>query len=241
MSEGGSPGSFARALAEQKRRIRHRRLWVGGIVGGVVLLVGFTLYALFFSPWFVVKQVSVEAGPLLTTERIQEAAAVRMGEPLVRVDLTAIDARVSDLIEVAGVAVRREFPDTVHITVTEREAVYERDTGTGFQWIDADGIAFHTADTRDGSRLVASVAEDDVRLLRDIATVVHWIPADVRLDVEGIEATAVDSIVLHLTDSREVIWGSAEDSQLKAEVLGTLLQVEAEVYDISAPMYPTTR
>lgn len=241
MNEGSSPGSFAQALAEQKRRTRTRRWWVGGIVGALVLLVGFGSYALFFSPWLVVKQVSVEAGPLLTPERVQESAAIRLGEPLVRVDLTAIEARVGDLIEVADVVVQREYPDTVHIAVAEREAVYERDTGTGFQWIDAHGIAFHTADTRDGTRLVATVAEDDVRLLRDVATVVQWIPPDVRLDVVGIEATAVDSIVVHLTDSREVIWGSAEESPLKAEVLGTLLQVEAEVYDVSAPMYPTTR
>lgn len=241
MGEEDSPGSFARALADRNRRVRKRRIRIAAIAGAVVGLAGFVVYALFFSPWLVVRHVEVEAGPLLGEDRVREVAAVPMGQPLVSVDLGAAGARVADLIEVAEVEVNRELPDGVRIRVTEREAVYERATDGGYQWIDADGIAFHTAGERDEEKLVATVAGDDVRLLRDVATVVHWIPPDVRLEVAEIEAAGVDSIVLHLSDSRQVIWGSAEDSQLKAEVLGTLLQVEAEVYDISAPMYPTTR
>ena len=99
----------------------------------------------------------------------------------------------------------------------------------------------HVAAERDEVRILATTSQDDQRLLRDVATVVHWIPSDVVPDVVGLGATAVDHITLQLTDDREVVWGSAEQSELKSEVLGTLLQVEASVYDVSAPTYPTTR
>lgn len=236
-----TPGAFARALAERKRRIRKRRIWIVSITAPLIVLVGFGFYAFFFSPWLVVKHVEVEAGPLLSVERVREVAAIALEEPLARVEVSAVTARLEALIEAAEVSVRREFPDTVAIRITEREAVYERDVDDGYQWIDFEGVAFHTATERDESKLLADIDSDDQRLLRDVATVVRWIPPDVRLEVTGVQAPAVDGITLSLTDGREVIWGSAADSELKSEVLGTLMQVEASVYDVSAPMYPTTR
>ncbi len=38
-----------------------------------------------------------------------------------------------------------------------------------------------------------------------------------------------------------VVWGAVEDSPLKAEVLGVLLQADAKVYDVSSPSTPVTR
>ena len=49
-------------------------------------------------------------------------------------------------------------------------------------------------------------------------------------------------VSLVLKDGREVVWGSAEESETKAEVLATLLAtVQAQVYDVSVPSKPTTR
>ena len=45
-----------------------------------------------------------------------------------------------------------------------------------------------------------------------------------------------------LKDGRTVVWGSAEESDTKAEVLATLLAtVQAQTYDVSVPSKPTTR
>jgi cell division protein FtsQ len=38
-----------------------------------------------------------------------------------------------------------------------------------------------------------------------------------------------------------VLWGSAEQGELKAQVLAALLQRRAGVYDVSAPELPTTQ
>jgi cell division protein FtsQ len=37
------------------------------------------------------------------------------------------------------------------------------------------------------------------------------------------------------------MWGSAEASERKAEVLTALMRLRAKVYDVSAPEAPTTR
>ena len=55
-------------------------------------------------------------------------------------------------------------------------------------------------------------------------------------------AEAVDRITLTLEGGRTLVWGSAEESELKAEVAAALFaSVEAEVYDVSAPRHPTTK
>jgi len=56
-----------------------------------------------------------------------------------------------------------------------------------------------------------------------------------------LQASAVDQIQVQLSDGDTVVWGSAEQSQLKAQVLSVLLSQEASVYDVSAPHAPTTR
>ncbi len=45
-----------------------------------------------------------------------------------------------------------------------------------------------------------------------------------------------------LRDEREVLWGSAEESELKAEVTDKLLAAQkAPFYDVSVPGNPTYR
>ena len=58
--------------------------------------------------------------------------------------------------------------------------------------------------------------------------------------VEHLEVETVDQITLVLRDGRQVVWGSAEDSEAKAEVLVALLKEPARRYDVSVPGQPTT-
>ena len=51
----------------------------------------------------------------------------------------------------------------------------------------------------------------------------------------------MDRIEIQLSDGDTIVWGSAEQSQVKAQVLSVLLSQEASVYDVSAPHAPTTR
>jgi cell division protein FtsQ len=50
----------------------------------------------------------------------------------------------------------------------------------------------------------------------------------------------VDQISLVLRDGRTVVWGSADESGLKAKVLAVLLRQRAQTYDVSVPGQPTT-
>jgi cell division protein FtsQ len=67
------------------------------------------------------------------------------------------------------------------------------------------------------------------------------LPAKVKRRVATIQARTPDGIRLQLTDGDTVVWGSAADSPLKAEVLTALLKQPATTYDVSAPHYPAVR
>ena len=75
----------------------------------------------------------------------------------------------------------------------------------------------------------------------EAAAVVSALPDDLAPRVDHVSVATVDQIELALRDGRTVVWGSAEDSAQKAEVLEVLLGQEASVYDVSVPSNPTTR
>lgn len=242
MSNTTSPGAFAKALQEQRRR-RNRRKLVGAVAGVLVLVLGgLGIWLLWFSDALAAREVRVSGAMLLDEQQVVDVAAVTLGEPLVSVDLQAVQERVMDLVQVAGVEVGRDYPSTVTIELTERTMVYQRLVGERYEWVDGDGVVFHATDVPQAGRVVATTAGDDPRLLADVATVVEHLPDAVSTRVVDVDARGVDEIVITLTDGDTVAWGSADESELKAEVLEVLLaQVEADVYDVSAPAYPTTR
>ncbi len=55
------------------------------------------------------------------------------------------------------------------------------------------------------------------------------------------EVETIDRIRLSCAGGRTVMWGSAEDSAQKAEVLAVLLGQDAREIDVSVPGRPTTR
>jgi len=243
VSEALTPGEFAKALQGKRDAERRRKLWLGGGLAAVVLLIGLGVYLAFFSTVLAANDVTVEGTTLLTADEVKEAAQVELGEPLLTQDLGAVTQRIENLAPVQSVAVSRQLPDTVAIAVTEREATYLRERDGAYDWIDPEGVAFHRTPEPVEGELLALVAdvEDGQRLLADVATVAASVPPEVRPEVVSIQADAVDRISLILDGGRTVVWGSAEESQLKAEVVAALLSVEAEVYDVSAPGHPTTK
>ncbi|WP_077347459.1 cell division protein FtsQ/DivIB [Tessaracoccus flavescens] len=241
MTQPLPPGAFAKALQDRREAERRRRLIIWGSVAGLVVVLGVGIWLALFSPVFAARQVVVDGTELLTPEQVTEAAAVELDVPLLRQDTEAIAQRVRDLAPVLDVEVHRDLPDTVRLDVTERELVYQLVRDEAVSWVDRDGVVFNT--TPKPTAGVVQVKSDDAddRLRRDIATVVANIPDDLRPQVSLLTAEAVDRIGFTLSDDREIVWGSAEESQLKGDVLAALLDVEAKVYDVSAPRHPTTK
>ncbi|CAA9380960.1 MAG: Cell division protein FtsQ [uncultured Nocardioides sp.] len=214
------------------------------VVAGVALIaaVATALWLVLFSATLSVATVEVGGNTLLSDERITRIAAVPEGEQLATVDLVDAARRVETLSEVVDAEVTRSWPDTVLITVTERVAVAVVELGGTIRGLDAEGIVFRRyAAAPPGLPRVQPQTSTGTDALKEAAGVVSALPSDLVARVDHVEVQTIDQITLVLRDGREVLWGSADESALKATVLARLLDVQqAQVYDVSVPGSPTT-
>lgn len=207
----------------------------------VVGLVGTSIWLVFFSATLQVKRVEVVGNELVSDGRIRERAAVPLGEQLALVDLDRADARVGSLAEVKSVDVTRTWPDGVRITVVERTAVAVVELAGRLRGLDPDGVVFRDyKKAPPGMPRVRPSSSAGTDALKEAATVVAALPQDLASRVDHVAVETVDQITLVLRDKREVLWGSAEESELKAEVVDKLLAAQkAPYYDVSVPGNPT--
>jgi cell division protein FtsQ len=229
--------AFSRRLWHRRLR-RLRPLIVLGALVGVVALAAWVLLG---SAWLTAKEVTVKGQHTLSDGKILAAANVDLGTPLLRLDLDAVDERVSALPAVAEASVHRAWPHTVAITVTEREPVAAVHRSSVWWVMDAEGVLFRRTTERAAELpLVAIGSRADDSVLREAASVVAGLPSDLVDRVRQLTASSMDSITLTLQDGREVRWGSAAETPEKVRVLSVLLTQRAKVYDVSVPAHPTT-
>jgi cell division protein FtsQ len=235
-------------VTRRSRRAFARREWARRwvtwkyVVAAVVLvgLVAGSLWLFLFSSVLAVKQVDVAGVDGLRPEQVRAAGAVSTGEPLARVDLDAVRTRVQALAEVRSAAVTRQWPDTIVIEVEERVAIAVVDIGGALRGLDREGVVFD--DFRQAPPGLPRVETDTGagrEALQEAADVVSALPDDLAARADHVEVATVDQISLVLRDGRTVLWGSAEESPLKAEVLVALLEGPGRAFDVSVPGRPT--
>ena len=223
-----------------RRWMRWKYVVVSVLLVAVVVTAG---WLVFFSATLAVSKVDVAGNQLLSDQKVLRIAAVPEGEQLAFVDLDDAARRVATLSEVKAVDVTRAWPDGVLITVTERTAIAVVDIAGKIRGLDAEGIVFRDYKSAPpGLPRVRPTTSAGTDALKEAAGVVAALPDDLAARVDHVEVQTIDQITLVLRDGRQVLWGSADESELKATVLVTLLQnQEAKVYDVSVPGSPVTK
>jgi cell division protein FtsQ len=112
------PRMAARGLAVRRDQHRRRRRWLITALLLVTVLVGAGLAAR--SPLLAVHQVVVRGARRTDATQVRAAARLSRHPPMLDVDLRAIGARVEALPWVARATIRREWPGTVTIALSER-------------------------------------------------------------------------------------------------------------------------
>jgi len=119
------------------------------------------------------------------------------------------------------------------------------DTSRGLELVDAAGVVIDRPETRpEGMPLIETEGGVAGEGFRAAAAVVRSLPADMRSQLERVTAATADDVRFDLVGGANVVWGSADDSGLKATVLARLMQAappdQVSRYDVSAPMSPVT-
>lgn len=215
--------------------------WGAALAASLVLVAAGWL--VLFSPLLAVRTVEVVGEDQVGEQTVLDAAAVRLGTPLLRLDVGGIADRVRSLDSVSEVEVTRQWPDLVRIEVVERRPVAVVRTEGGYGALGSDGEVFREVDRLppDLPLLTQSAgsAERDPSAAAALE-VVRELPPRLARRVATVSATSPDEVVLRLRGGAVVAWGGSAGSQRKAEVLLLLLPQHAERYDVSAPGAPVT-
>jgi cell division protein FtsQ len=242
--------SVDRATRRSRRRFARRqwrRRWLAWryvLVGVlVVAIVGLGVYAVWFSSWLAVDHIQVSGAQTVSDADIRDRSGIDQGEPLARVDVAGAERRIGSMAVVRSVSVTRQWPHGVLISIQEREPIAVVEIGGQLRGMDEDGVVFRTyKKAPPGLPRVETSIGTTSDALKEAAKVIAALPQELSLQVDHAEVETVDQISLVLKDGRVVVWGSADQSATKAEVLATLLAtVQAHVYDVSVPSKPTTR
>lgn len=211
------------------------------IIGAVIL----TVFAIFvnvvwFSSVFDVRSVRVFGTHFTTKSQVLQAAGIRVGQPIARVDVRGATERVGALPQVVSVDVRRGFPHSIVIEVHERIPIAAAaNADGGWSLVDRTGALFQVVSSRP-ERLTA--VEGYTERFRGIgARTAAAFPDWLRARVKVVRVLAPADIRLELRNGHQVVWGGEERAARKAQVLQSLLKVKARYFDVSAPDTPATR
>ena len=235
-------------FAERRRSERWRRasrvllgLLGVGVVAGVV-------WAIWFSSALAVNRIEIDGTTTLKPMDIRSQAAIRLGEPLARVDTVAIESRVAAMERIDQVDVSRHWPRTIRIEVVERKSIGWVMSGVAIRALDRYGVDFRSLRSEPKNLVEVRVETLDARkrqqALEGAAAVLELLRTDdpgLLKKVRYVRVASKDSVQLVLGKNRTVTWGSAAKGEQKLTVLRSLLRIKARGYDVSAPEQPTTR
>ena len=230
------PRLAAKAEIERGERRRRRLRWVGHAALGLVplLALGWTLL---LSGWFDVERVEVTGVERLAAAQVRAAAGVGPGTALAAVSPAEVARAVERLRPVADVTVRRSWPRTLQLAVTERTAVAGVAADGAVRLLDEDGVAFATEPALPAGVVRLEIGDGAARTRRAQAALdVHTsLPEELRAQVRVLQASSPSRVELLLDGGRTVVWGAPGDVGTKASATLALLPLGGSIVDVSTP------
>jgi cell division protein FtsQ len=219
-----------------QRSRRRRIVWLSSI-GAVILLIGGSVAAA-YSPLFAVEKITVAGATTLDAVAIEAALADQLGTPLALVDTSEVKAALLAFPLIETYALEARPPHDLTVRIVERTPVGVIRSDAGYTLVDAAGVALATtSDQPDGQPLLDIEGGVDSTAFESAGLVVRALPADVRAALTGVSATTADDVTLTLSTGLTVVWGSAEESGLKAFALSKAMGVNpgATSIDVTSP------
>ncbi|HEX7350118.1 cell division protein FtsQ/DivIB [Brachybacterium sp.] len=238
---------FRALVVGQPWRRRRRALIIGTTITALVLVAA--LLTAIFLPALQVRDVTVRGTGYVQEEAIRDAASPHLGGSVLLLPTGTLTDAIGDVPGVASVEVDRHWPDGARITITEAVpvAMLTRTDGTTAV-LDAAGEELPAA-AAEGATLVPLTVDggsaDPQGAAAAMSEVLSEIPSPLRGAVQEVTASSTSDVtlVIGLEDgsTKTVVWGDAQDAELKAEAVHALLGQPGGVIDVSSPVAPVTR
>ena len=195
-----------------------------------------------YSPILALRTIEVGGTSRVSADEVHAALSDQLGTPLALVDYEEVTEALGAFPLIRSFVTEAVPPNTLRVQIVEREPVGAVHADGVYQLVDPAGIVvLKSAEPVAGMPVIELAGEDtSSSRFETIVEVLLAMPQELLAQVDSITATTRDNVSLVLTGvGQRVSWGSAEDSERKAEVLGALIAItdpgrEGE-FDVSAP------
>lgn len=218
-----------------RKKIRRRIIFIILLSAAIISTA---LYIGYYSNLLIVKKIEVRGAQEVPVQFITETAQVTLNTQLLRIPTVAVVERLSAINQIGRAEVRRGWPSTLVIEVTERIPLAITDTPEGRFLVDNSGLAYLAAPADANFPLVSG--PDDVS--RSVS-ILAWqsFPEWLKAEVVSTNADNPNSIWFTLTSGRKVLWGDLNKSEEKSAVLKVLRRMAGSIYDVSIPEVPVVK
>lgn|SRR5690625_5174321 len=230
-------------LRGAKRRARLRTMALAA--AGAVVLAGL-VWLVVFSPVLALDADEIEisgTNEYITTTDVEELLTPYHGVPLIRIDSSGLREEITEHYAVKEVDLARVWPRGLMVSLDARVPVAASPKGEEYAFLDGDGVELGTSRKVPEGLPVIEVdhtAKDLPETLAAVLDVMDALPPGLLEQVKMVAADNPDEVEFTLDGGARVIWGSAMDLELKVSVLEILLEVPAEVYNVTSPLSPIT-
>lgn len=229
------------------RRARHRRfVWLTAV--SVVVALVATVAIAVYSPILALTKIEVTGTSSVSADEVLEAVDGQLGTPLAWVDSDRLTRELARFTLIQSYVTETIPPGTLVIHITERKAIGSVATGSGFTVVDPAGVVIEKTDTRPPGvpMIELAGADTDSDVFASVVEVLLTLPQSVAGQVDRVTAATKDDVTLVLAGAgQRVVWGSADQSELKARVLASLMATRASdarvEYDVTAPLSAVIR
>jgi len=227
----------------QATRTRRRKYLIG-LAASVALVLVVVLTA--YSPLLAVRTITVEGASRVDASAVSAALSDQLGRPLTLVDFGEVKQALETFPLIQSYVTEARPPDTLVIRIVERRPIVTVAVDGAFNLVDAAGVVVETTPARAPGYPTIDVAATPVDSpgFAAASQVLLALSPDFLAQVDSVSAPTPDSVTLALTNGQRVVWGSAEDSALKARIVASMISnpgiPDVTEYDVSSPEAPIT-
>ncbi|MDI6799312.1 MAG: FtsQ-type POTRA domain-containing protein [Actinomycetota bacterium] len=240
------------------RRRRRMALLILIAAAAVVVIIGSWIYN---SPYFIVKKVVVEGSEKVSREEIVKLSGITESDTLMKLDIDEIKSNLAKVSWVKEVKIDRDFPSTVRIVVTQREAVAVIPFDPDYLFIDDELVALEIKETVDDQALpfIFDIDLSQIKLgekiekeeLKNAMLCLKSLDKELKSSVTSLSAPTVNDLEITIqaldktgqTNQIDVRYGKAEKTEIKNSVIKEIMDSGKPVcyIDVRVPSNPAVK
>ncbi|MGN0947760.1 MAG: cell division protein FtsQ/DivIB [Megasphaera sp.] len=219
----------------KKKRARQKQIWARRrriaclltVVGVFILWLFLRLAPVPFGT------IIVDGNEKMSFEDVYRACGAYSYVNVIQLSTDDVEERLKKDLRIADATVTREFPATIHVTLTERKPAAVITTLYGFAYVDKTGKVIELGPQIKGVSLpIMTGKKVDNLLLGDTVTdptlhaamvYLQSLPPDIMQNIAEINVGNPESIVAYTTDSIPIHLGSGDEPAERAKLTETLL------------------